>query len=251
MHHAADSQFIKDYLNAYYDPSIMRGAIPFVLGLTDAFLFFAVMGDLFPTPLTALLVTGLLPVHALALLLMISPYRFQALGRLFIGLFAIMGSLVALFFGVELMVLMLGKWPIAYRATIFSAYAVWIAVLVGWHLENFRNGHYAQSRKENPRLAEQQKRASTTASVFFVAHVLFGLLTGTFVPATEMAAMLLGAAGLPMLAQHLHRYILIRRHPELLILQEPRLRLSNHELRLARKRKQSVGTAKASKKPDR
>lgn len=244
-----DPLYIKQYMNAGYDASGMRKAIPFVLGLTDAFLFFAAVGELFPMPLLMILVSGLIPVHALGLLLMMFPYRYQAYGRLFIGLYAIMSSLVFLFFGVELMVLMLGKWWLAYRATLFTAYAVWIAVLLTWHLGNYRNGCYAQTRKENPRLAHQRKRIGTASSVFFIVHVLFGLLTGTFVPATEMAVVLLIAAGLPYFAQHLHRFLLIRRHPDLLIIQEPYIRLSKHEHRLARKQKKSVGTVSASKPP--
>lgn len=244
MQHDADSQFIKDYMNSHYHPSAMRSTVLFGFVFTDFFLFFAILGDLFPTQLTALLVTGLIPVHVLGLLLLIRPYGYQVLGRLFVGLFAIMSSLVFLCFGVELMVMMLGKWTVPYRATLYTAYAVWIALLIRWHLENFRNRHYTQSRKENPRIAEQQKRAGKAASVFFIGHILFGLLTGTFVPATEMGIIIIIAAALPFFAQHLHRYLLIRRHPEMLILHEPVLRLSKREQRLARKRKQSVGTKK-------
>lgn len=211
-------EYIKHYINYNnMGVSIMRQFIIFFLFVfCDLFIVLSAFSDPFEPWYVYTVVPPILLLHFFALWILISPYKRQVQAFLYVGIYSIIASLGFLIITHKMMYSMMRLTSPVYMILIVIIYLLIVYFFLRWHLKRIATGFYYYS---NGRSKQVKPVGNSIYLVYaglgvFIGQLALGFTNGqimysVFASATFALAIVTGCQSL-----YLHKYILIRRHPE-------------------------------------
>lgn len=228
-----DPRYIKSYINNTYPVAKLRGTIP---GFLICFVDMPMIPWLFADPYSPLflyiMAVPIVFLHLFGFWVIIKPYKRQLLAQLYIGVFGVITSICYLVLMQKLMYGVIGIRNPLYAVISIVSFGCFYPILYRWHQENLRKGNFAVSAR-NPVPSKSWPLALMGA---FGAHVLYGFLVHHYFPGLFAGAFLLLIVPSTLFSLGIHKYMLMKKYPQWLKLQEPYKEKSRR-----RRKKKSAG----------
>lgn len=235
MNREINPEYLKHWINGRADTSTLCSSIiGYLLLLVD----FVMIAPLFADPFEAIYFQILIPptvlLHLWGLWIVISPYKNQVASELYMGIFGVFVTVgygicsMKMFYGV------LGFTTPLYAIALAAVYIAGYYALFKRHFQNLSSGYYydhaviRSGDKKNSGL----KYASFGGLGVFLGNLVVGMASGNTTIGLLAGLFLFFAALNSLLTLSIHRYVLMKRYPELTIIQrKPVKKTSKHDLK--------------------
>lgn len=217
MNREINPEYLKHWINATPDTSNLRATILFgMLFLID----FLMVAPLYADPYEAIYLQVMIPpivlLNVWGLWIAIAPYKNQVIAELYMG---ILGVFMPLGYGVcsiKLFYSVLGFTTPMYAIGLLALAVAGYYALFKSHFQKLASGYYYQARGQN---GGSQKYVSLSGLGVFLGNLILGMASGNTVIGILTGLCLLLAAMLSLLSLNIHRYVLMKRYPELTVIQ--------------------------------
>lgn len=221
MSREINSEYIKQWVNGRPDTSTLRSSIiGFLLLFVDFFMIVPLYADPYEAIYLQILIPPAVLLHIWGLWIAISPYRHQVAAELYMGVFGVFVSIGYGISSIKMVYGVMGLTTPLYAIVLAGAYLAGFYALFKWHFQNLKSGYYY----EHTVIHVNGKKSSLKYASFgglgvFLGNLAVGMTSGNTTVGLLSGTLLFMAALLGVFSIGIHKYILMKRHPEWVIIQ--------------------------------
>lgn len=221
--HSTRTEYIQQFINDRVSADQLRSTIiGFLLLLVD----FSMLIPLYAEPFEQIYFDILLPpiilIHLFGLWIVIAPYKRQVLAQLYLGVFALFVSLGYGIITIKLVYEAMGVTHYLYAISLALTYVLGYYLLFRSHFNKLKNGVYYRNSIEGSRgFASTLLFRSAGGIGLLLGNILNVVTSGSFVYGLLAGCLLFLALIFSYVSLSIHRYVLMRRHPEFVVIQRP------------------------------
>ena len=217
-------EYIKHWINdKNLDVTQLRQMILFFLFLFgDVFIVLTSFADPFEAWYPYTVIPPILLLHPFALWIALNPYKRQVQAFLYLGLFSIVTAFGFLIITHKILYNMMKLESPLFMIALVLIFLLYFYFFIRWHLQRLRSGYYySEGKAGGLQNTGNYAYLGFGAVGIFIGHLIIGYTNGMVMFSVFAGAAFVLSIISGMFFFGLHKYLLIRQHPDWYVPQQP------------------------------